>query len=145
MSEVNLFAQAAAEYQSLTSEGLSPSEANMLGGWQRNWAGYTPADMQEAAIINTSTAMPAGSEGMTPFERSILFGFSKALDAAPAIINAINGNTATGSFAGQNGATYQQRPTGGVAPQVRADAARPAQDNTLQLLMMAGAAYLLLG
>lgn len=78
----------------------------MTGGdWMEpGWSG----DASEAAKMEPFN--PGASSGMTWWQSMIAYGASRAIDNRFGPTN-VQGNTNPGSFAGQNGRSYQQGPT----------------------------------
>ncbi len=76
----------------------------------------TEADATEWAKMQAYT--PAPADNAAPWWQNLVaYGVSKAIDNTfPSDPSAIMGNTRPGSFAGQNGATYNQRGSSATAP-----------------------------
>lgn len=74
---------------------------------------YTDSDVDEARKLTPFTPVPTASDGERApwWQGAIMYGITKAIDNTfpgdPTI--GIQGNTRPGSFAGQNGRSYNQR------------------------------------
>lgn len=88
---------------------------------------------------------PAGREQQPWWQNMVAYGFTKAIDNTfPTQANGVRGNTQPGSFAGQNGRTYNQ--VGGVnaAPTLAGIGQSISRMNPLVLVALAvGAFYVL--
>lgn len=76
----------------------------------------TDADAAEWSKMQTYT--PAPADNVAPWWQNLVsYGVSKAIDNSfPGDAYSIQGNTRPGSFAGQNGSTYNQRGSSASAP-----------------------------
>lgn len=83
-------------------------------GVYSGWAGptypVTPSDALELPKMDAFTPRPAGNTDAW-WQNLVSFGVAKAIDNTfPSDRRNLQGNVTTGSYAGQNGMSYMQRP-----------------------------------
>lgn len=102
-------------------------------------------DQNEWVKMQPYTAAPAGREQAPWWQNLVAYGATKAIDNTfPTQNTGVRGNTQPGSFAGQNGRTYNQ--VGGInaAPTVAGFANSIRRMNPLVLGALALGAYFLI-
>lgn len=129
------------DYQAGGEAAYTGSYVDSMASW-----GASQADLNEWAKIEAYSPAPArGYEDQSPWTRLVQFGISRVIDnTLPAQNTGIQGNVQPGSFAGQNGRTYNQ--VGGVnAPPTLAGFVASVQSmNPLMLAAIGVVAYLAL-
>lgn len=77
----------------------------------------TDADLAEWGKMSRFTPAPADAQQQPWWQNLVSYGISKAIDNTfPNERHGIQGNTGPGSFAGQNGQSYQQRGSQNAPP-----------------------------
>ena len=71
--------------------------------------GVMPGDVYDTAQMQPFTSAPAGSPGLSWWESAAQYGITRAIDNRFGPTN-VGGDTAPGTFAGQNGRTYSNAP-----------------------------------
>ena len=108
--------------------------------------GATSDDLKDWAKMTQYTSAPQQAREQSPWWQNVIsYGLTRAIDnSLPNQQNGIQGNTNPGSFAGQNGRTYNQ--VGGVnAPPTLSGLVASVQGmNPIVLVAIGVAAYLLL-
>ena len=108
--------------------------------------GATSDDLKDWGKMSTYTPAPQGARDQNAWWQNLVsYGVSRAIDnSLPNQHNGIQGNTNPGSFAGQNGRTYNQ--VGGVnaPPTLSGIVASVERINPIVLAAIGVAAYLLL-
>ncbi|MEO8805851.1 MAG: hypothetical protein ABI433_07205 [Burkholderiaceae bacterium] len=102
-------------------------------------------DINEWAKMQPYTSAPAGREQAPWWQNAVSYGLTKAIDNTfPNQNNGVRGNTQPGSFAGQNGRSYNQ--VGGVnaAPTLAGISNSISRMNPLVLVALAVGAYIVL-
>ena len=107
--------------------------------------GLTASDQAEWGKMTAYTPAPQGAGQNAWWQNLVSYGVSRAIDnSLPNQNNGIQGNTAPGSFAGQNGRTYNQVGAVNAAPTLSSFAASVQRMNPLVLAALGLAAYVLL-
>jgi hypothetical protein len=132
------------------SPGLIPQWAADPGGYSipaavgLPMASYSPLPSDVGDMNQMQPYAPLGN-AMPWWQQFVLFGASKAVDNLSRVT--VTGNTDTGSFAGQNGGTYSQTPSGqggGATRTSTTTVAAKLTGNPMLLLAGLAVAFLLL-
>jgi hypothetical protein len=128
------------DYQAGDEAGYTGSYVDTSTGF-----GVTPSDRLEWDRMQTYTPAPTGADGVPWWENLVSYGVTRAIDnTLPGYSTGVQGNTAPGSFAGQNGRTYTQAGSLNAAPTLAGAIASVQRMNPLVLVGLAVAAYLVL-
>lgn len=89
--------------------------------WIPDSVTLTELDASEWQKMQRFTPAPDGQEPAPWWQNLVSYGITKAIDNTfPSDPRGIQGNTAPGSFAGQNGRTYNQRGSQAAPPSIAA-------------------------